>query len=378
MSHPPLAGRRNLRGHRCKIQDALADLRIRTSAMGILLLSVVYIFSHASSRTECAWTAPSRARRPLLLGAAGSLMGSCTAQASGILPAPARGKISGGPLPLTVGLGTCLVSEPEARRQVADALEVGYRVIDTAQRYGNEAGVGKALQKAFAGGLDREEVFVTTKIWPTNYGFKAATKSVAKSAKELGLKYIDLVLPHWPGVATDVTSASENLRLRKETWRALEDLQQSGLVRQIGISNYNARHLLELLDYAKLRPSASQFEVHPFNSRSELVKLCQQEGIRVNAYSPLGGKGNPGQVTDSLLRDKSLNRIGKEHGKTAAQVILRWHLQRGITPIPKTVSQKRMAENYNVFDFELSAEEMLVVDSLDRRQFAVMDSEAFL
>eukprot|EP00439_Symbiodinium_sp_Y106_P055946 s3190_g7.t2 len=273
------------------------------------------------------------------------------------------------------GLGTCLVSEGDVTRQVSSALDTGYRVIDTAQRYGNEAGIGRALKEAFDKGLRRDEVFVTTKVWPTNYGFDKAIGSVQDSAKKLGLEAIDLVLPHWPGLSTSIEAAESNFRLRRETWKALEQMKKDGLVKNIGVSNYNDRHLTELLDYADTLPMASQFEIHPFNTREMLVQKCQKLGIRVNAYSPLGGKGNPNQVTDKLLSLQLLTDIGSAHGKTPAQTILRWHLQRGVTPIPKASSAKRLGENFDVFDFELSDQEMQEISGLDRRRFAVMDSE---
>lgn len=294
------------------------------------------------------------------------------------MPGPCKGAISGGPLPLTVGLGTCLVSPTKVVGQVTDGVKAGYRLFDTAQRYGNEAGVGLALAEAFQKGLPREEVFVTTKVWPANYGYDKAIKSVKESAEKLALDSIDLVLPHWPGVGTSVETAPENLRLRRETWRALEDLKRQGVVKQIGISNYNERHLGELLGYAEIKPMASQFEIHPFNARTKLVELCQSEGICVNGYSPLGGKGNPQAVTDQLLTSPVLKRIASTHSKTPAQVILRWHLQRGVTPIPKASTPARIQENFDVFDFSLSPDEMGEITALDKRKFAVMDSEVFL
>ncbi|CAK9079898.1 9 [Durusdinium trenchii] len=215
-------------------------------------------------------------------------------------------------------------------------------------------------------------------VWPANYGYEKAIDSVKESAQKLGLEYIDLVLPHWPGVSTAIEEAEQNALLRKQTWKALESLKKDGLVKQIGISNYNERHLGELLDYAELRPSASQFEIHPFNTREKLVKRCQDLGIRVNGYSPLGGKGNPNQVTDLLLQSPYLEDLGKQYGKTPAQIILRWHLQRDTTPIPKASTKSRLAENFNVFDFQLKEEEMATISSFDRKRFAVLNSEVFL
>eukprot|EP00435_Cladocopium_sp_Y103_P045234 s2742_g12.t4 len=253
------------------------------------------------------------------------------------------------------------------KRQVTTALDCGYRVIDTAQRYGNEEGIGRALSAAFAEGrVKRDEVFVTTKVWPANYGYKKTIESVKESAKKLGLESIDLVLPHWPGIGTEIELAQQNAILRQQTWKALEDLQREtrretcndGLVKQIGVSNYNERHLGELLDYAEIRPMASQFEIHPFNTREKLVQMCQDLGIRVNGYSPLGGKGNPNQVTDQLLQMPFLEEMASVYGKTPAQLILRWHLQRDTTPIPKASSKARLAENIDVFNFQLSDADM--------------------
>jgi len=295
-----------------------------------------------------------------------------------VVAAPAA-LISGGKLPLTVGLGTCLVSDKDVTRQVTTALECGYRVIDTAQRYGNEEGIGRALSAAFAEGrVKRDEVFVTTKVWPANYGYKKTIESVKESAKKLGLESIDLVLPHWPGIGTEIELAQQNAILRQQTWKALEDLQRDGLVKQIGVSNYNERHLGELLDYAQIRPMASQFEIHPFNTREKLVQMCQDLGIRVNGYSPLGGKGNPNQVTDQLLQMPFLEEMASVYGKTPAQLILRWHLQRDTTPIPKASSKARLAENIDVFNFQLSDADMKEISSCDRKRFAVLNSEVFL
>lgn len=343
-------------------------------------------------------TTPRDGRRSAALGAATlSMLPAWPRGARGLatpsaplpprLPAPASGKLSGAAFPLTVGLGTCLVADGSVEAQVSEALAVGYRLIDTAEKYANEGGIGRALKRAFAGGLSREEVYVTTKVWPSNSGFKEVVACVRASAEQLGLASIDLVMPHWPtgpGFETnmdwrDTTKGREaNALNRKETWRALESLKREGLVKEIGVSNYNERHLRELLEYAEERPTVSQFEVHPFNTRDNLVAFCEASGIRVEAYSPLGGKGNQKQVTDTLFREPAIKRIAVAYGKTPAQVILRWHLQRGITPIPKASSRKRLQENYDVFGFELGLAEMKQISSLDKKSFVVMDSEVLL
>ena len=319
-------------------------------------------------------------RRAVTLGAAAggawAVAAPGAALASPASPAPG---IPGGPLPLTVGLGTCLVKSGFAEDQVLAALALGYRVFDTAQRYKNEPGVGRALQKAFRGGLRREDVFVTTKVWPDNYGYDACIKSVMGSLQRLQLEYVDCLMPHWPGVAVgrDPEVAARNRQARQETWRALEWLQAQGKVRHLGVGNYNERHLRELLGYARVRPAISQFEVHPYNARSDLVQFCQAQGIQVNSYSPLGGKGNKRQVTDELLQDPVVLQIGAAYGKTAAQVILRWHLQRGLVPIPKSLSKKHLQENMAVFDFELSETDVRAIQNLDRGAFVILDSEYY-
>jgi len=283
--------------------------------------------------------------------------------------------ISGGPLPLTVGLGTCLVSDGSVTNTMGLGFRAGYRLFDTAQRYGNERGVGRALE---ASGVHREECFVTTKVWVDNMGSKT-TSSVQQPARDLGLSAIDLVLIHWPGkfIKRDGDANDrENQALRRTTWASLERLQRDGVVKRIGVSNFGRRHLEELLEYAEIQPSVNQFEVHPYNTREELVEFCQRRGILVNSYCPIGGRGNKGQSTDELLKDKTLVAIGASHGKTAAQVILRWHLQRGLTPIPKATSKAHVNENFGVFDFALNKEEIAAISALNRNKFALFDADA--
>ena len=287
--------------------------------------------------------------------------------------------ISGKPLPLTIGLGTCLVRLDDAARTVAIGLDAGYRVFDTAQRYGNEGGVGKALRRGIEDGLvGREEVFVSTKVWVDNMGTGKTASSVEASARAMGLDYLDQVLIHWPGpfVGRGKGFDESSRLLRQETWAELEALQRSGLARTIGVSNFSERHLKELLGYAKQRPAANQFEVHPYNQRTALVELCREEGIVVNSYCPLGGRGNKGQVTDSLLKDPTLKSIASAHGRTIPQVILRWHLQRGLTPIPKASSKAHIVENFAALEFALSDAQMADIGRLNRDQFALFDADA--
>ena len=279
--------------------------------------------------------------------------------------------VSGGPLPLTVGLGT---GPPYVQKDVELAIDAGYRLFDTAQEYGSEEAIGNALKKAFRSGLKREDVFVTTKVDIYNMGYEATIRSVRESFDLLGRLDggIDLVLIHWPCpfVSKDVPGAVQKYSsLRKSTWEALEKLQQDGVAKQIGVSNFGKRHLRELLAYATVRPAVNQVEVHPYNQRVELAKLVKTEGIRFEAYSPLG-KGAIG-----LLEDPVLTRIARAKDKSVAAVILRWLLQRDITPIPLSRNAKRIRENLNVFDFALTEDEMRAIAKLERGQFVLRDDE---
>mmetsp|Transcript_95285 Transcript_95285/g.188844 ORF Transcript_95285/g.188844 Transcript_95285/m.188844 type:complete len:493 (+) Transcript_95285:77-1555(+) len=280
--------------------------------------------------------------------------------------------ISGGQLPLTVGLG---MGPPYTQRYVELAIDAGYRLFDTAQEYGSEEGLGNALKAAFASGkLKRKDVFVTTKVWVDNMGYDRTINSVRESLGSLGELDggIDLVLIHWPCpfVPKEDPGAMESYsKLRRTTWEALEKLQQDGVIKQIGVSNFGARHLRELLGYAKVKPAVDQVEVHPYNQRVGLEKLVKSEGIRFEAYSPLG-KGRIG-----LLEDPVLTSIAATKKTSVAKVILRWLLQRGITPIPLSRDEKRLKENIDVFDFDLSDDEMRTIAKLDRGQFVIMDDE---
>jgi len=296
---------------------------------------------------------------------------------------------SGGLFPLTVGFGTCLSNDPEG--SVKTAIKEGYHLFDTAQRYGNEVQVGEAIASSIKKGtLKREDVWVTTKVWCDNMEYGKTIESVRISARKLAGKAglpaggqpieggIDLVILHWPGdflAKGPEANMAFNKGLRKESWEALEMLKKNEEVKQIGLANFGERHLKELLTFAKVKPAVNQFEIHPYNQRAKLVKLCQDEGIAVNAYSPIGGKGNDKQVTDELLKDPVLKKIADKYKKTIPQVILRWHLQRGITPIPKASSQKRIQENYDVFGFQLDDTDMGEIAKLERGQFAILDAD---
>lgn len=245
-----------------------------------------------------------------------------------------------------LGFGTYQVPPEQTAEIVSQALEVGYRHIDTAQMYQNEAGVGEAIARS---GLARDELFVTSKL---NNGFHApddARRSFDETLDRLGLEHIDLFLIHWPlAMVIDFVP----------TWRTLEEFAASGRARSIGVSNFAVEHLQRLFDETGTVPSVNQIEVHPYFSQQRLRGFGREHGIVTEAWSPIA----QGDVTD----DAELIRIGERYGKTAAQVTLRWHIQRGDVVFPKTMSEERMRENLDVFDFELDDEAMTAIDALDR------------
>ncbi len=226
---------------------------------------------------------------------------------------------------------------------VRDALDVGYRLIDTAKLYRNEADVGRAVLRS---GVPREDVFVTTKLWNTDHGHDAAMRAFDRSLRELGLDYVDLYLIHWP-----VAGA------RRDTWRALEEIHDQGKARAIGVSNFMVHHLAELLEDADVVPAVDQVEMSPFLPQRELQAFCRDHGIQLEAYSPLT-KGR-------RLGDPRVGAVAAKHHKTPAQVLLRWCLQSGAVAIPKTVRPERVRENADIFDFRLDAEDLRTLAGLD-------------
>ncbi|MCW6167130.1 MAG: aldo/keto reductase [Thermoplasmatales archaeon] len=225
------------------------------------------------------------------------------------------------------------------------ALEAGYRHIDTAALYQNEADVGRAIRDS---GLDRKEVFVTTKMWYTEHGFESAQRAAKASLERLGLSYVDLYLIHWPRV--DPPS------LRLDTWRGLETLQKEGLARAIGVSNYTIRHLEELVGHSTVVPAVDQVEFHPFIYDPTLLAYCKDHGILVEAWSPL--------TRARWLDNPVIVAIANAHGKSPAQVLLRWGVEHGLIVLPKSVHKERIIENAAIFDFTLRAEEVVKLDAL--------------
>ena len=246
-----------------------------------------------------------------------------------------------------LGYGVYQVSKDECERCVMDALKVGYRHIDTAQSYFNEEEVGNAIAKS---GVPREEIFLTTKVWIEHYGYEEAKKSVLESMRKLKTNYLDLVLLHQP--FADYYGA----------WRALEDLYAEGVIKAIGVSNFYPDRLVDICSFARIKPMVNQVETHPHFQQAEAHEWMVKYGVQHEAWAPFGeGRGG-------MFEEPVLNEIGKKHGKTSAQVILRWELQRGIVVIPKSVHIERMEQNFDVFDFELSAEDMEKISTLDKKQ----------
>jgi diketogulonate reductase-like aldo/keto reductase len=229
------------------------------------------------------------------------------------------------------------------------ALQAGYRHIDTAAAYRNEESVGRGLKES---GVPRGEVFITTKLWNEDQRKGRQREAFETSLKNLGTDYIDLYLIHWPVAG-----------VYKQSWKVMEELYRAGRIRAIGVSNFQAHHLDDLAKGATVTPAANQVECHPRLSQKPLVAYCQKLNIAVEAWSPLGGEGG------DLLKDPALKAIGERYGKSIAQLIIRWDLQRGIITIPKSVRQERIISNASVYDFELSAQDMARIDAMneDRR-----------
>jgi diketogulonate reductase-like aldo/keto reductase len=255
-----------------------------------------------------------------------------------------------------LGFGVFQTPPEETRRAVAAALDTGYRHIDTAASYGNEREVGDAVGASAVG---RAGVFLETKIWISDYGYEATLHGFEKSAGKLGVDQIDLLILHQPLP----TSFDRTL----EAYRALEQLLEDGKVRAIGVSNFMVDHLTKLLEKAKVIPAVNQIELHPYFQQREVQALHAEHGILTQAWSPIGGITfyREGGAHTSTLQDAVIGGIAEAHAKSPAQVMLRWHLQQGRSAIPKSTKPHRIAENFDVFDFELTADELAAIDALD-------------
>ncbi|WP_029332561.1 aldo/keto reductase [Exiguobacterium oxidotolerans] len=248
-----------------------------------------------------------------------------------------------------LGYGVFKVSEEEVYQAVLEALRAGYRSIDTAMIYENEAGVGRALRDS---GIPREEIFLTTKVWNADQGYAETLAAFETSLTKLGVDYVDLYLIHWP---------MPNEDRYMDTWHALEELYKQGKTKAIGVSNFHVPHLKRVLEEGTIVPAVNQIELHPFLSQEEIRTFCKEHDILVEAWSPLM-KGR------DALTEPVITQIAASKKKTPAQVILRWHLQHDVIAIPKSVTPSRIRENLAVFDFELSPDEMRQIDALNQNQ----------
>lgn len=259
-----------------------------------------------------------------------------------------------------LGLGVFKVEEgPELVNAVKTAIKHGYRSIDTAAIYGNEEGVGKGIQEGLKeAGISREDLFVTSKVWNEDLGYESTLAAYETSLKKLGLDYLDLYLIHWPVEGK-----------YKDAWRALETLYKEGRVKAIGVSNFQVHHLEDLMKDAEIKPVINQVELHPRLTQKELKAFCQDNNIQLEAWSPL--------MQGQLLDNEVLKEIAAKHNKSVAQVIVRWDLQNGIMTIPKSTKEHRIVENVDLFDFELTQEELEVIDGLNQNHRVGPDPDNF-
>jgi len=252
-----------------------------------------------------------------------------------------------------LGIGVFQVTDlAECERSVVDAISAGYRLIDTAASYGNEEAVGNAIKRS---GVAREDLFITTKVWIQSNGYDGTKKSFENSLKRLQLDYVDMYLMHQP--FGDVYGE----------WRAMQDLYKEGRIRAIGVSNFQPDRLIDLIIHNEIVPAINQVETHPFHQQMEMQKFLEENNVQIESWGPFAeGKNN-------IFHNKLLLSIGVKYSKTIAQVILRWLTQRGVVAIPKSVRKERMEENFNIFDFELSTEDMEAINTLDTKTSSFFD-----
>lgn len=257
-----------------------------------------------------------------------------------------------------LGFGVYKVPDDQTEQVVLAAFDAGYRHVDTAKLYDNEAGVGAAVR---ASGLDRDQIFVTTKLWNSDHGYDATMRAFDASMERLAIDVVDLYLIHWPMPETD---------LYVETWQAMEQLYRDGRIRAIGVSNFQAHHLKRLLDKSEVVPVLNQVELHPYLQQSELRQAHEELGILTEAWAPLARGGE-------LLKDPVIAGLADKHARSPAQVVLRWHVELGNVVIPKSVTPARITENANIFDFSLDEDDMAAITGLDRGERTGADPDNF-
>ena len=258
------------------------------------------------------------------------------------------------------GLGVFRVKEgPELVNAVKTAIKHGYRSIDTAAIYQNEEGVGQGIREGIEeSGISREDLFITSKVWNSDQGYESTIQAYEASLERLGLDYLDLYLIHWPVAGK-----------YKDTWKALETLYHDGRVKAIGVSNFHVHHLKDLLSDARVKPMVNQIEYHPYLTQTEVQAFCVEQGIQMEAWSPL--------MAGELLDQPVLKELGEKYGKSVAQIILRWDLQNGVVTIPKSTNEQRIVENASIFDFELSIEDMDRISALNQNKRVGSDPDNF-
>lgn len=261
-----------------------------------------------------------------------------------------------------IGYGTWKTEDgAQARDSVAAAISCGYRHVDTAFAYGNEVSVGEGIR---ASGVAREDIFLTTKHWVTFRGYEATVATFEDSLKNLGTDYVDLYLIHWPAVEKITPQWKE---LNASTWAGFEKLYKDGKIRAIGVSNFEQKHLEALGEYAEIMPMVNQIEFHPGYSQLELTKYCQEKGILVQAWSPLG--------SGAVLSDEGLAAMAAKYGKSVAQLCIRYALQHDVLPLPKSLKPQRIAANAEVFDFEIDEEDIAVLETMPELGFSGFKAE---
>ncbi|CAH0559519.1 unnamed protein product [Brassicogethes aeneus] len=272
------------------------------------------------------------------------------------------------------GLGTWKSKPGEVGQAVKDAIDAGYRHIDCAHVYGNEKEIGEALKEKFAEGkVKREDIFITSKLWCTHHRPGAVEEALKNTLQDLGLKYLDLYLIHWPFAFKEGSepfpSGDDKFADYDyvDTWKAMEEVQKKGLTMSIGISNFNKRQIERVLQNCTIVPQTNQIEVHPYLIQTKIIEFCKSKGITITAYSPLGSPDRPGaKPTDpKMLDDVKITAIAKKYNKTPAQVVLKYQVQRGNITIPKSVTKSRIIENFDIWNFDLTKDDIALIDTFD-------------